>query len=285
MTAKSKTAIKLFFETGDVPSQSQFGDLIDSYVDAAGPVGNLETIASAGNVGFIYTSGKRYESLNAAQSLVALGATVVTTSQAINAVAGTYTTSAQVSSMAVNDLMATTVQAVSGLATGVLMNPVLVKNAIAAQAAALPVLYSNIVASAFASALDISSGTASKFIDAAGLKSSKFTSTQQTISAAGTLTIAHGLGAVPFGVSVEAVCQTAENGYSIGDVLLVPIAPSSTTSTSGQGYGISITKDSTNIKITFGSHSTASLIATNKSTGDNVGLTDANWKLVVRAWL
>lgn len=33
MTARSKTAIKAFFETGDVPTQTQFGDLIDSYMD------------------------------------------------------------------------------------------------------------------------------------------------------------------------------------------------------------------------------------------------------------
>lgn len=33
MTAQSKTVIKSYFETGDYPTQSQFGDLIDSYQD------------------------------------------------------------------------------------------------------------------------------------------------------------------------------------------------------------------------------------------------------------
>lgn len=35
MTARDKTAIKAFFETGDVPTQAQFADLIDSYQDVS----------------------------------------------------------------------------------------------------------------------------------------------------------------------------------------------------------------------------------------------------------
>lgn len=41
MTARSKSEIKAFFETGDRPTQTQFSDLVDSYIDtsAAGTVG------------------------------------------------------------------------------------------------------------------------------------------------------------------------------------------------------------------------------------------------------
>jgi hypothetical protein len=51
MTSKSKTDIKAFFETGDKPTEPQFIDLIDSYVDKLGPLGALEAAASAGGTG------------------------------------------------------------------------------------------------------------------------------------------------------------------------------------------------------------------------------------------
>ena len=56
MTARSKSEIKAFFETGDFPSQSNFGDLIDSYINtsAAGTVGTqilgCVTSASAASI-------------------------------------------------------------------------------------------------------------------------------------------------------------------------------------------------------------------------------------------
>lgn len=50
MTAQSKSTIKSYFETGDKPNQSQFGDFIDSYQDAATNLGTL-TSASLGTLG------------------------------------------------------------------------------------------------------------------------------------------------------------------------------------------------------------------------------------------
>ncbi len=50
---KSKETLKKFFETGDKPTQQQYSDLIDSYIDAQQPVGdNNRTfhIDSSGNV-------------------------------------------------------------------------------------------------------------------------------------------------------------------------------------------------------------------------------------------
>lgn len=46
MTARSKPAMKALFETGDRPSQSDFGDLIDSYADFS----TAGTVVSAGLV-------------------------------------------------------------------------------------------------------------------------------------------------------------------------------------------------------------------------------------------
>ncbi len=65
MTAQNKTTIKSYFETGDRPTQGQFADLIDSYLDA-GSFSAASTglvIASAGNLqtligpsGYVLTS-------------------------------------------------------------------------------------------------------------------------------------------------------------------------------------------------------------------------------------
>lgn len=119
MTSKTKTEIKAFFETGDTPTQAQFTDFIDSYVDKSGPLGTLESDVSAGNAGFVYASAGDADILNSSTALSRLGVTVYTTALA-----------SAVASDAVATLYATTAQAEAGTATGVLMNPVLTKNAI-----------------------------------------------------------------------------------------------------------------------------------------------------------
>lgn len=51
MTAQTKTTIKSYFETGDRPTQAQFSDLADSYIDTLSAFGNISAIASAGGKG------------------------------------------------------------------------------------------------------------------------------------------------------------------------------------------------------------------------------------------
>lgn len=41
MTARTKAAIKAFFETGDAPTQTQFGDLVDSYAQASAAISSF----------------------------------------------------------------------------------------------------------------------------------------------------------------------------------------------------------------------------------------------------
>ncbi len=99
MTSKTKQQIKAFFETGDKPTESQFIDFIDSYVDKSGPLGALETAVSGGGSGFVYASAGDADIIDASTALSRLGATVVTTAAAIQAVAGVYTTTAQAASL------------------------------------------------------------------------------------------------------------------------------------------------------------------------------------------
>lgn len=53
MTAQPKSVIKSYFETGDQPTQAQFADLVDSYLDVSAniPTGTVTSVAvSAGNI-------------------------------------------------------------------------------------------------------------------------------------------------------------------------------------------------------------------------------------------
>lgn len=63
MTSKTKDQIKVFFETGKQPTEAQFIDFIDSYVDRSGPIGSLEAAASAGTNGIAFVSGKDRKSV------------------------------------------------------------------------------------------------------------------------------------------------------------------------------------------------------------------------------
>ena len=90
-----------------------------------------------------------------------------------------------------------------------------------------------------------------------------FVSADQTITLAGALTLAHGLGAAPRIKLIELVCQTAELGYSIGDVI------------QAQDNTAMILPDATNLNIRYRS---ASIGVMNKTTGVFTSITAANWK-------
>ena len=86
MTAKTKTEIKAFFETGDQPTQSQFVDLIDSYIDRNGPVGIWETGASAGSTGVPILAAGAASIASYAAVRSSMGVVVYTTALAVAAV-------------------------------------------------------------------------------------------------------------------------------------------------------------------------------------------------------
>jgi len=106
-----------------------------------------------------------------------------------------------------------------------------------------------------------------------------YRSTQQTVSSAGGLTLAHGLGVVPSRVDHHLVCLSAEAGYSTNDI--------ATSFQDGEGgfggAGLGCTFDSTNVVVRYGSNATP-LTLRNKTTGAIAVLTNANWALVVKAW-
>jgi hypothetical protein len=106
-----------------------------------------------------------------------------------------------------------------------------------------------------------------------------FTSTDQTITSAGLLTLPHGLGAAPEMIQLFLVCQTGEENWTAGDVILA----SPHNSTSGDNRFNAVYSDATNVYIRFDDNS-ACFVTGNKTTGATAVLTNGNWRLRVRAW-
>lgn len=106
-----------------------------------------------------------------------------------------------------------------------------------------------------------------------------YTSTNQTVTAAGALTLAHSLGGMPSLVQVRLKCLTAELGYSIGDEVIINPSASYVSSSTG----LSLVTDATNVVVRFGS-SGGGLSVIRKDTGALAIITAANWAMIVKAW-
>lgn len=107
-----------------------------------------------------------------------------------------------------------------------------------------------------------------------------FESAEQVITSAGSLTLAHGLGVKPTHFLGVIVCKTAEQGYSVNDEVPVPIWNFEIAAT---GTALQIVPDASNINVRYGSRANV-FIVNNFTTGAQVALTNANWRLKVRAW-
>ena len=112
---------------------------------------------------------------------------------------------------------------------------------------------------------------------AAMLRAAPYVSTAQTITSAGLLTLAHGFGAAPSGLACRLRCQTAEHGWAVNDEMAAELSPS------GAPKVNSIWADATNVYVRF-SNTASCFNGGNKSTGSAAELTNANWRLIVRAW-
>ncbi len=119
-----------------------------------------------------------------------------------------------------------------------------------------------------------------------GVQFSKFArqtyrSPEQTITAAGTLTLTHGfvgvLDPALVKVAVYLICKTAEAGYSVGDIVGYPDAFYA--DTWAQQIGPSWTVTATAIRVQFGSGPNVAIIP-NKTTGVGAAVTAANWKAI-----
>jgi hypothetical protein len=106
-------------------------------------------------------------------------------------------------------------------------------------------------------------------------RNSAFVSSEQTITASTSVTVAHGLAGVPAMVRLVLRCKTAELGYLVGEEVDV------TTQYTFGGGQVQTSADATNVYITLGNN--VNLL--NKLSMPNVALiTYGNWRWVVRAW-
>lgn len=140
---------------------------------------------------------------------------------------------------------------------------------------------------AFAAALPAQAGNSGKYVTTNGTTASwatiaqifaaAYESSGQTITSAGTLTLAHGLGAAPELIQLELKCTTTNLNYSVNDRVVIQSGMNTTNT------GASITYDATNVYVTFGSAGGAFTIL-DKSTGSTAQITNASWQLFVKAW-
>lgn len=137
-----------------------------------------------------------------------------------------------------------------------------------------------VTAAKLAAALDLSGKTVT--LPAANTPAfvKSFASPEQTITAAGALSLAHAMAVAPKLIVAELVCKVAEQGYSINDVLAIGVGliPHSTAN-----RGVSVVSDSTNLSVRYGSDANT-FAAVNKTTGAIAALTNASWRLVLRAY-
>ena len=106
--------------------------------------------------------------------------------------------------------------------------------------------------------------------------SADFVSSDQTITAAGALTIAHGLGRAPLFVQMALICQSSDVGYTAGMVVPYPVGQRSTTGFNN--YGVTVVTDSTNLSVRYGSVSNVFPMM-DFSNGDGANIDPTKWKV------
>ena len=111
--------------------------------------------------------------------------------------------------------------------------------------------------------------------------SKSFTSTGQAITVAGTLTLAHSLGAQPKIVFAKLHNVTSELGYTTGQEITISLGPTETGASNGRGVQVQF--DATNLTVIFGGASTPIQIL-NGSTGFTTSITLANWTIIFSAF-
>lgn len=151
-----------------------------------------------------------------------------------------------------------------------------IQEEIAAAVAAFEVADGSITAAKLAAALDLSGKTLTMPAHLIPVFTKSFESAEQAVpTVASAVSVAHSLGAVPKLFSVSLRCKTAEHGYAIGDEVDLDMTYASSTTRGGIAFA-----NSTNV----GCSVVGSTFILNKTTGAGGYITEANWRLVFRAF-
>lgn len=125
----------------------------------------------------------------------------------------------------------------------------------------------------------VAPGTAGKQLLSDGtnwVASAPYQSADQTITTAGALTLAHGLGRVPLNVWFALVNVSPEGNYTVGQVVY------SFEAVPGANSGVSVIVDATNLTLRFGSDATVFNLP-DATSGADTALTNNKWALRVFA--
>lgn len=111
--------------------------------------------------------------------------------------------------------------------------------------------------------------------------SKAYASSQMSITAGAQVNISHGMGQVPQLIQGSLICVAANNGYSVGDEII--IGPEHAV-VSNKGTAIRVT--SSQLQIQFGSAGSTFAILRRDGTpyGQFANIDDSQWKYKVRAW-
>lgn len=107
-----------------------------------------------------------------------------------------------------------------------------------------------------------------------------YDSGEQAITSGGLLNLSHPLGVIPKFYTIGLVCKVAEFGFSVGDIIWMPLGMASTTAAD---RGISLLATDTLISFMYGT-ATAVFAVHNRSTRVSVALTNASWRMILRAY-
>jgi hypothetical protein len=174
--------------------------------------------------------------------------------------------------------VATQAEAEAGTATDKFMTPERTQQAIAALESW--VLASQVEAEAGTENTKAMTALRTKqAIDAMSVFTESYTSADQTITAAGSLTLAHGLSATPSLVTAKLKCTSAEHNYAVNDEVIIPVGSTN----ENNGRGAAVIADGTNLNVRFGSNATTFQVL-NKTTGAAANITNANWDIIFFAW-
>lgn len=109
----------------------------------------------------------------------------------------------------------------------------------------------------------------------------EFISSEQTITSGGSLTIAHSLGAIPKIIGAVLKCTSAENGYSVGD--LIYISPYKDVNSNVGDQGMTVKMDASNLYVRFTKAGDVFSVY-HGSTNEGISCTNAKWALILKAW-
>lgn len=141
-----------------------------------------------------------------------------------------------------------------------------------------------IAAQTFSGDMAAANVTVSGLLDMTGTTSlgmkKVYSSAEQTITAGGTLTIAHGLGVMPKNIRCFLRCKTAELGWSVNNETLVDHIQNA-----ASNYGVQVWADATNVYVQYGLGTNVFTILKRTATaGQTNVITAANWRFMFHAW-